>query len=167
MNKVSATEVFQVTPSFEDDNTPSNLPRLITYCDRNQNIKTPWTFILSCGDFKWMPESGIAKMCGWATKEEAEQHRQMLLTQFNASSYCAIVMKNADFTEGRGPMVFEKVFMNLEKAHQYVLSQKGIQGTPQSIELYYGVNIYRELYGNCRYNGYEIVISKFSDFEKE
>jgi hypothetical protein len=44
---------------------------------------------------------------------------------------CAVVLKNADFTEGRGPMRFHKVFATLEAAETYVKKQEGIFGSPQ------------------------------------
>jgi hypothetical protein len=40
-----------------------------------------------------------------------------------------IVLKNADFTEGRGPMLFDNVFSSMEKAEAYVDDKKvGIFG---------------------------------------
>ena len=43
----------------------------------------------------------------------------------------AIVLKNADFTEGRGPMVFDKVFDTVEHAEAYIALQPGIYGSKQ------------------------------------
>lgn len=42
-----------------------------------------------------------------------------------------IVLKNADFTEGRGPMMPHKVFKTYMEAYSYIQSQEGIFGTPQ------------------------------------
>lgn len=62
-----------------------------------------------------------------------------------------IVMKNADFTEGRGPMSIHKVFSEFVEAEAYVMSQEGIYGSQQG----------RSSYGNSNpndvgYNGYDI-----------
>jgi hypothetical protein len=42
-----------------------------------------------------------------------------------------VVLKNADFTECRGPMLFHKVFVDLDKAVEYVKGQSGIFGGQQ------------------------------------
>jgi len=39
-----------------------------------------------------------------------------------------VVYKNADMTEGRGPMVFDRVFARRESALAYVESKSGIMG---------------------------------------
>jgi hypothetical protein len=58
-----------------------------------------------------------------------------------------IVLKNADFTEGRGPMFFHKVFKTRQIAHDYIMQQEGIYGTPQ-----------RQSTGlENNYNGYQII----------
>lgn len=36
--------------------------------------------------------------------------------------------KNQDMTEGKGPMVLDKVFMNENDAHTYINSQEGVFG---------------------------------------
>lgn len=66
-------------------------------------------------------------------------------------------MKNADFTEGRGPMYIHKVFVNIENAREYIKKQCGIFGSRQ------------ERYNNictddCEvWNGYDIKIMKVED----
>lgn len=57
----------------------------------------------------------------------------------------AIVLKNADFTEGRGPMVLHKVFDTVEHAEAYIITQPGIYGSPQR----------KDNYG---WNGYDIKV---------
>lgn len=42
-----------------------------------------------------------------------------------------IVTKNADFTKGRGPMLFHRVFETWEDAERYVMAQPGIYGSLQ------------------------------------
>lgn len=60
-----------------------------------------------------------------------------------------VVFKNADFTEGRGPMQFHLAFTDGEEAIRYVEKQQGIYGSPQRVE--------RGKYGHFAYgNGYEI-----------
>lgn len=46
-------------------------------------------------------------------------------------STVAVVMKNADFTEGRGPMVLHKIFDKVEHAEEYISKQEGIYGSKQ------------------------------------
>ncbi len=42
-----------------------------------------------------------------------------------------IILKNSDFTEGRGPMLFDRVFDTFFAADQYVMGQSGIFGSEQ------------------------------------
>lgn len=65
------------------------------------------------------------------------------------TEYIYIVSKNADFTEGRGPMLFDCAFTDGEVAISYVEDQDGIYGSPQKVE--------RDKYGAFAYgNGYDI-----------
>lgn len=60
-----------------------------------------------------------------------------------------IVFRNADFTEGRGPMLFHSAFSDGEEAIRYVEEQGGIYGSPQRVE--------RGKYGYFAHaNGYHI-----------
>ena len=73
-------------------------------------------------------------------------------------------MKNADFTEGRGPMLFHSVYDTFEAAEYFILNQDGIYGSKQGPSGY-GDNEKRK-----SYNGYEILIDdlqSFSDVELE
>lgn len=68
-----------------------------------------------------------------------------------------IVMKNADFTEGRGPMYIHKVFRDIENAREYIKKQDGIFGSKQDR----CDDLCDE---NCEvWNGYDIKIMKFED----
>lgn len=77
-----------------------------------------------------------------------------------------VVRKNADFTEGRGPMLLHKIFSDAPLARAYVERQKGIYGSPQ------GLNKHYEEDDEYHYNGYSIqgvkvLDSLISDEEKE
>lgn len=64
-----------------------------------------------------------------------------------------VVLKNADFTEGRGPMLLHAIFSKFKDAEDYILAQPGIMGSPQNIQ----ENAY--LLGDTltwSYNGYKI-----------
>jgi len=61
-----------------------------------------------------------------------------------------LVTKNADFIEGRGPMIPHKIFKNKESARDYISTKKGIFGSPQ----YSVPAIYSD--GSEGWNGYEI-----------
>lgn len=54
-----------------------------------------------------------------------------------------VVLKNADFIEGRGQMRLHSIFSTKKEAHEYIMSQDGIFGSPQN-------------FGKYGYNGYEI-----------
>ena len=70
------------------------------------------------------------------------------------------VLKNSDFTEGRGPMLFDKTFKKFEDAENYILSQNGISGSSQYKQISYGINIYGAAYARIEYNGYNIKMSR-------
>lgn len=65
-----------------------------------------------------------------------------------------IVLKNTDFTEGRGTMIFHKAFSTLEKAQEYVENQFGIYGSPQ-----YTRDKIKCINKAYYYNGYKILIA--------
>lgn len=47
-----------------------------------------------------------------------------------------VVKKNADFTEGRGPMLVDKIFDSMEAAEAYIAEQPGIYGSKQGKSRY-------------------------------
>jgi len=61
--------------------------------------------------------------------------------------YVWIVEKNADFTEGRGPMLFHKAFANEADAVAYIMDQAGIFGSKQNENFYSGDSNYRSFNG--------------------
>lgn len=68
-----------------------------------------------------------------------------------------IVTKNTDFIEGRGPMIFNRVFDTFEAAEFYVLNQYGISGSKQGPSGYGTETI-------ITYNGYDILIAELETF---
>ncbi len=70
--------------------------------------------------------------------------------------YCFVVLKNSDFTEGRGPMKLDCVFVSKTEAEKYVASQSGIYGSEQYREENIGNDIYGTMYYSIYYNGYDI-----------
>lgn len=64
-----------------------------------------------------------------------------------------VVNKNADFTEGRGPMLLHRVFSTFSKAEDYIMAQEGIFGSAQR------KGGQSRLFGSTftHYNGYQIV----------
>jgi hypothetical protein len=75
----------------------------------------------------------------------------------------AIVLKNNNFLEGRGAMVYHKTFKYLENAFDYILVQPGIFGSQQGVNNYPGVSIQGEPYCVSGFNGYNIILDKFSN----
>lgn len=67
-----------------------------------------------------------------------------------------LVMKNADFTEGRGPMSPHRLYLMWSHAVAYVLAQDGIYGSRQGIETYAGVSVNGNAYCVSGFNGYDI-----------
>lgn len=66
------------------------------------------------------------------------------------------VMKNADFTEGRGPMHLHKLYKNFDDAVSYVMGQSGIYGSTQGVHNYPGISINGNAYIVSGFNGYDI-----------
>lgn len=60
------------------------------------------------------------------------------------------VLKNADFTEGRGPMLLHKIFSSYEAASDYIMAQPGIYGSKQ------GIDISLSKVNDWWYNGYQV-----------
>lgn len=67
-----------------------------------------------------------------------------------------VVMKNSDFTEGRGPMRVHRIFYYLYEAVDFVLSQDGIYGSKQSIRNYCGISVSGKPFVISSFNGFEI-----------
>jgi len=65
----------------------------------------------------------------------------------------AIVTKNVDFTEGRGPMIFYKAFSDEQKAVHHIMEQHGIYGSKQC-ETKHGY----EREGERSFNGYDLIM---------
>jgi hypothetical protein len=76
----------------------------------------------------------------------------------SAENHVVIVTKNADFTEGRGPMNFHKVFWYLSDAIDYIMTQAGIYGSTQGASNYAGVSIHGKPYCVSGFNGYDVKI---------
>lgn len=73
------------------------------------------------------------------------------------------VLKNADITEGKGPMLLDKVFKGITNAFKYVEAQKGTYGSEQRLSIGSGVNCYNEGYiYNCL-NGFDIKLIALED----
>ena len=71
-----------------------------------------------------------------------------------------VVMRNADFTEGKGPMVFHKAFRSFESATRYIMGQSGIYGTRQGARNYAGVSNAGRPYIVSGFNGYQIQFAR-------
>ncbi len=69
-----------------------------------------------------------------------------------------VVLKNTDFTELRGPMVYHKIFKTLNGAVEYIFSQRGILGTEQRLGTHPGVDVNGKPYCLTFFNGFGIVV---------
>lgn len=127
-------------------------PNFVQY-DNDLKCKNPYVFTVSMKGF-------VLIGGGYETLEKAENARKNFFYKFDPFDYMAVVLKNADFTEGNGPMVFHKLFKYPEDAHDYVMSQEGIYGSEQYHQISYGINSVGELYHIQFYNGYNIILAK-------
>lgn len=98
-------------------------------------------------------ESGYS-VCGFKSKQEAEQYRSKLLKDQPFADKVAVVMEDIS-SDGRGYNEINKIFKSVHDAHEYVLTKKGF-GYEQRRELCFGVNIYDRLFGSMYYDGYKI-----------
>jgi hypothetical protein len=64
-----------------------------------------------------------------------------------------IILKNSDFTEGRGPMLFDRVFDTFSAADQYVMGKSGIFGSEQCRDERSALDAQS---GRWTYNGFDI-----------
>ena len=62
----------------------------------------------------------------------------------------AIVTKNADFTEGRGPMIFHRAYDSYDASVAYIQTQRGIYGSEQ-YKTATAMNL-----DNSHFNGYAV-----------
>lgn len=67
-----------------------------------------------------------------------------------------VVFKNADFTEGRGPMLLHRIYETFELAEEYVLLQPGIYGTKQGSSGWQPRPDFAAPKREKNYNGYSI-----------
>lgn len=99
------------------------------------------------------PSCEDGKQPAFATEEDA---RSFIDSEKFQMPEAWAIFKNADFTEGRGPMLMYKVYYNLKDAHDYVMQSEGIYGSSQYENYSMGINIDGEAYAYKLYNGYEI-----------
>jgi len=93
---------------------------------------------------------------------QVQFYKNIPATNDNNPVLCA-VLKNADFTEGKGPMLLDKIFRSYDKATQYIMKNEGIYGSRQHSKNYSGVSIYGKPYCVSSFNGYEIKIVNVED----
>lgn len=125
-------------------------------------IRNPFTFeIYPLADDRSVIQFYPVDDCnsvGLATKKLAEQHRQRFIDSvlFADQKTVYLVLKNGDFTEGRGPMSPLLVFSSYALAHTFIMGKEGIFGSKQRFSVTRGVNVKGEYYAYGSYNGYEI-----------
>lgn len=128
----------------------------------NNRLRTPWTYFMwTCSDgdgTKYLYPISLNEyhVCGFLSYEDAMKHRVQSIQKWESTEHVAAVLRNADFTEGRGPMLLDKVFSDLPAAERYIAGNEGIYGSPQRRELYLGINITSTLFARLHWNGYTI-----------
>lgn len=75
---------------------------------------------------------------------------------FNLDHLCFLVLKNADFSGGTGPMVAHRLFKHIYDAELYISEQMGICGSEQNHWINSGENINGGIYASVYWNGYRI-----------
>jgi hypothetical protein len=118
-------------------------------------VKKPYSFKVSWGD-NWFYPLSRSKNFAYSTPGEARQ--KALDPDFNweMGNSMFVVLKNADFTEGRGPMLLDRLFHKFDNAVDYVMQQSGISGTKQGRSIYYGISLSKEVFCQDFFNGYQI-----------
>lgn len=124
----------------------------------SQTLQTrPYVIVAEIDGFEYGLNSFGLPSGNFETEAEAEAESKISI-EFDV----VVVLKNLDFTEGRGPMVFHKVFKTAKEAEDYVSSRQGIYGSAQySSRMVYGIHGGRA-YSYRAWNGYEIKFVKFS-----
>lgn len=74
-----------------------------------------------------------------------------------------IVKKNADFIEGRGLMIIDKIFLKKEDAVAYIKNNKGIMGTDQYDKPYIYQNGKDECWNGFDINEYDVIEQYFNE----
>ena len=136
------------------------LSRIVNVLDANHALTSfgiipvkPLVVVLDIDGYEY-PMKG-----SFATKKDALAAR----ASYYLGPCVAIVNRNCDFTEGRGPMAFHKLFRSLRAAEEYIAKQDGICGSKQYRQIYFGLNIAGEGYAMLTWNGYEIKLAQFED----
>ncbi|QIG73783.1 hypothetical protein PP935_gp008 [Rhizobium phage RHph_N34] len=123
-----------------------------------EEIKKPWILGIVHVDglrlIEFLDQPDKKYTISFETREEALEYAKKY--EFPENLVFA-VLKNADFTEGRGPMLLDKIFKDYIDADEYVMGQIGIYGSKQYRNPYAGINIDGEAYAGMHLNGYEIV----------
>lgn len=130
-----------------------------SYSNDDVYVKNPYVVMLTDNDGRERPfinKSENETVVGYPSIVEAKNAYFNYGTNHKDDVFCYVVTKNADFTEGRGPMLLDCVFLTIEAAEQYVEKQKGIYGSKQYCQITFGINVKKELYCLVYYNGYEI-----------
>lgn len=122
--------------------------------------QTPWVVMITdaTGDYPFI--HGRSSLCGYATKADAKEAAKGITADKHDGF---IVMKNTDFTEGRGPMRPHAFYRRHHNAHNFVMRQQGIYGSAQYCNVRFGLNVYGDTYGSRNYNGYDIIPFNFED----
>lgn len=131
-----------------------------SYSNDDIYVKNPYVVMLI--DFDGRERPLIIKLedrteiIGYPSIVEAKNAYFNYCNKYKNDTFCYVVTKNSDFTEGRGPMLLDCVFSTIEAAERYVEKQKGIYGSKQYCNITFGINIRKELYGSVFFNGYKI-----------
>ncbi|QIG67944.1 hypothetical protein EVB55_009 [Rhizobium phage RHph_Y68] len=136
----------------------SEVPFFHNYSE-DKEVKKPWILGI-CYDLElieFLDQPDQKYTISFETQQEALDYANSY--EFD-EDLVFVVLKNADFTEGRGPMLFDKVFRNYIDAAEYVMGQIGISGSKQRKNTYAGINIHGEAYAGVHQNGYEIIFAE-------
>ena len=117
------------------------------------NEKRLWTFSIDLDGKEFIPLA-YYKQSVWKTEAEATAE----IASFSLENVVFVVLKNADFNEGRGPMLLHKMFASYKDALEYIAKQQGVYGSKQYKNIMYGIDIYGKGYCIESFNGYSISI---------
>lgn len=123
-------------------------------------VKNPYVVMLTDLDRRERPliikSEDRTEIVGYPSIVEAKNAYFNYCNKHKNDTFCYVVTKNADRTEGRGPMLLDRVFSTIEAAERYVEKQEGIFGSKQYCSITFIINVRKELCCCVHHNGYEI-----------
>lgn len=90
-------------------------------------------------------------------EETKSEYCARIVDLYDNAPFVFVVMRNSDFTEGRGGMLLDSVFASRVKAEEYVASKPGVMGSKSYRDAVFNTrSTDNTVYCFIMYNGYDI-----------